>query len=56
VEKSGNARVRVPAGEFDTRRIKLSGQTTYWVNGDDWIVVKASAGTSERVLVEYRGG
>lgn len=55
VEKSGNERVRVPAGEFDTRRIKLSGQTTYWVNGDDWIVVKASAGTSERVLVEYRG-
>jgi len=56
VEKFGNERVKVPAGEFDTQRIKLSGQTTYWVNGEDWIVVKASAGTSERVLVEYRGG
>ena len=55
VEQAGHERVKVPAGDFETRRIKLSGQTTYWVTGEDWIVVKASAGTSERVLVEYRG-
>lgn len=54
VERSGNEKVKVPAGEFDTRRIKLSGQTTYWVTGEDWLVVKASAGASERVLVEFR--
>ena len=56
VEKAGNERVKVPAGEFDTQRITLAGQTTYWVSGEDWVVVKASTGTSERILVEFREG
>lgn len=51
VEQLGAGRVTVPAGTFDTRRIRLSGRTDYWVLEDDWIVVKSGGGESERVLV-----
>jgi hypothetical protein len=56
VEILADERVTVPAGTFATRKVLLAGQTSYWVTGDDWIVVKSGAGTSERVLVRYVEG
>ncbi len=54
VERLAGERVTVPAGTFDTRRIRLVGRTDYWVVGEDWLVVRMAAGDSERVLTEYR--
>lgn len=54
VERLADERVTVPAGTFVARRIRLGGRTDYWVNGDDWIVVRMATGDSERVLTQYR--
>jgi len=54
VERLADEKVVVPAGTFDARQFRLSGQMNYWVAGADWIVVKSAAGSAERVLVEYR--
>jgi hypothetical protein len=56
VERLGEQKTATPVGTFTTRHIRLSGQTNYWVTGEDWIVVRSTAGSSERVLVRYVEG
>ncbi len=51
IEQLATERLTVPAGSFDTRRIRLSGRADYWVLEDDWLVVKSGGSESERVLV-----
>lgn len=53
VEQLGTETVEVPAGRFAARKLRLSGQTTYWATEGDWLVLKASSPTTERLLVSF---
>lgn len=53
VERLGTESIEVPAGKFTARKLRLSGQTTYWAADGDWLVVKASSASTERVLVSF---
>lgn len=58
VQKIGDERISVPAGEFDTTHYRLAGSTDIWIHGEDRLMVRMRAGRSNRdyVLTRYSTG
>lgn len=54
IERLGDGRIAVPAGEFDTVRYRILGSTDIWIHGEDRLMVRMRNERADRDYVLTR--